>query len=327
VAGAAGSSGASGADAGLDPLSGLTDCVGDVGALLIATKAAMPKAGSEAYTLPSAPEIDALQESVSALVAADVPNAVTRATSAGYSLCRSGTVALYRPLDAGAGSASFAWRSSGARPVIVEAPHPLHDGKTLEEGVVLFDTLSARAIIASGTHRCANSATSACSGTTEACSPGTLQKYKQSDMAHVVDSFFHRVHVTLADLHPNDLVIGLHGMKDGGASISDGTELATSDGSVVARLAAELAKGVVGTPVAAEPITTCNDYPGAPAVDNRMCGTTDVQGRTLNGSSSACTQAAGSSSGRFLHLEQSSTLRDLPDLVAAAFGAVVPAAP
>jgi hypothetical protein len=323
MAGKSGAAGAGGGDASLDPLSGLAACEGTPSALLLALKSTLAKSGSGDYLPPAAAARDALAASINELSAANAGSAQAQASSAGYSLCRAGAVALWRPLQPSAGGAAIAWRSSGAREVILEAPHPLHDSKTFEQAIGLFDALSARALVTSGTHRCASSAASPCSGTTEACSAGTPQAFRVSDMAHVENSFFHRAHQTLSALHSSDLIIGLHGMKDGGASISDGTKLPTSAGSPVARSAAELAKAFVGSPLSAEPITTCNPYPGAPAVADRLCGTTDVQGRHTNGSANPCTQAASASSGRFLHLEQSPALRDRPDLVAIALQAVV----
>ena len=59
------------------------------------------------------------------------------------------------------GAASFAWCTSDARPVIVEAPYPLSDLLTFEQAVSLFENLNARAIVVSGTRRCANGAASA----------------------------------------------------------------------------------------------------------------------------------------------------------------------
>ncbi len=58
-------------------------------------------------------------------------------------------------------------------------------------------------------------------------------------------------------------------------------------------------------------------------VDARLCGTTNVQGRHLNGASQPCTEAAASASGRFIHLEQSAAVRAQAELVIAALAAAM----
>jgi hypothetical protein len=209
--------------------------------------------------------------------------------------------------------------------VIFEAPHPLSDLLTFEQAVSLFESVNARAIVVSGTHRCANIAASACSGTTDACSSGTSQSFRESDMAHVEDSFFHRAHAALAEHYADELVVAVHGSADPGVSISDGTTFATAPDLPVARFAAELSSRFQGSSLSAEPVTTCNAYSGAPAVEERLCGTTDVQGRHLNGSANACTELSSAASGRFLHMEQSRAVRDEATIVAAALDAIVPA--
>jgi hypothetical protein len=143
-------------------------------------------------------------------------------------------------------------------------------------------------------------------------------------MAHVSESFYQRAHVAFADRYASAIVVGVHGMTDDGASISDGTTFDTSADSLVARFAAELTLALAGSSAAAQPITTCNSYPGAPAVADRLCGTTDVQGRHLNGSVDACTVGATSAGGRFVHLEQSQEVRDHAAFVALALAAVIP---
>jgi hypothetical protein len=326
-AGEAGSYGgaAGSADAGSDAAIGLPDCEGPVASLLLAGRAAIVAAGSDAYVPPEANLTRALGRSITSADGGDVPSALAEAQAAGYSLCLdTGGVALWRPLEPSRGAAAVALRRRAGRPLIVEAPHPIYDSRTLEQAIVLFDRLPARAIVTSGTHRCANSRSSTCSGSTEACSKGSPQSYRESDMAHVDLSFFHAAHVTLAHLYASDWVVGVHGMADAGVSLSDGTSRDTTADSPVARIAAALVESFGGAGLASGPVTTCNTYPGAPAVQLRLCGTTDVQGRHLNGSLNACTSSATSSSSRFIHLEQSLRVRDNPDLVVSAFDAVVP---
>jgi hypothetical protein len=205
-----------------------------------------------------------------------------------------------------------AWRSGRARPIVFEAPHPFFDAGTLEQSVFLFDRLHARALVASGTHRCASAVPSGCDGTTEAC--GNDEPVRESDMAHNDRTFFQHAHAALADSFATDLVVSVHGMAGDGVSLSDGTTRPTTADADVARLRAHLAAELPDAP-----ITTCNDYPGAPAVEVRLCGGTNVQGRHLNGSADPCRRAPAGARGRFIHMEQSRAVRDRPAAVARAF--------
>ena len=66
-----------------------------------------------------------------------------------------------------------------------------------------------------------------------------------------------------------------------------------------------------------ELVTSCNDY-GADNDAERVCGTSNTQGRHLNGSSDACGEGAPSASGRFIHLEQNRTVIEKADAVSEA---------
>ncbi len=231
------------------------------------------------------------------------------ATLAGYAVCADGEVAVWMPAP-GSGRPALAWRRGDAREVILEAPHPVFDTDTLRQSVAVFELVEARALVASGTHRCANAAPAGCDGTTSAC--GTSAPYRVSDMAHTVDSEFDAAHRALSDAFASDVVISVHGFADDGASVSDGTQRDTTADSPSARLATALADRLPN-----ERITSCNAFAGA-EVDQRLCGTTNVQGRYLNGSADACTESAPASSGRFIHVEQSRTLREDPTHLAGA---------
>lgn len=279
---------------------------------------APPTADSNRYTVPSAGRRVALESSIVSFLAGDIASATAWAISAEYLLCR-GTeeqsdLVLWRP-PAGEGQARIVLRAGPARPLIFEAPHPFYDSGTLEQAAYLFDRLDARVLIVSGTHRCANEESSGCNGTTTAC--GGTGPFRISDMAHTEESLFHTAHRTFAEHFGSDWVVGLHGMGAGGASVSDGTKDPTSATSPAAKVASALAARFDG-------VSTCNSYSGGVPVDSHLCGTTDVQGRHLNGVSNACTQEAGAASQRFVHLEQSRAVRGALSEVAAAFESVAP---
>jgi hypothetical protein len=71
-------------------------------------------------------------------------------------------------------------------------------------------------------------------------------------------------------------------------------------------------------------VTTCNAYDGA-LVEERLCGTTNVQGRDLNGEDlDVCSEAPSRASERFLHLEQSLSVRARWPAVIDALDRIVP---
>jgi hypothetical protein len=262
-----------------------------------------PPKGGENYLPPDETDRLAVVTSLEAWFAQDAGQAMTEAATAGYDLCRNAQWGLWSPASVGEGKALWAvnW-DRRAQGLIVETPHPENDLDTLAQGVALTQRLGARALITSGTHRCANTLASQCSGQTSVCT-GSLAPYPESDMAHTLVSRFQAAHEALTELFPTDLVVSLHGFGDNGVSLSNGTSDAIDPSDPVARLASALKDRLPD-----EAITTCNTYDG----DNyllRLCGTTNVQGRHLNGSVDACTQPADQASQRFIHMEQSLTIR------------------
>lgn len=317
--------GAAQGDGGAHPLATLPACGTPAKSAFDESSWPYPKAGSNAYGVPSPALLAVFGQAIDALVASDAPGAEKFADKAGYALCRDGDVALLGPKEPATGGAVVAWRSGKARALLLEAPHPVFDSGTASQAYGLFVGTSARALIAAGTHRCANTSPSECSGTTTACAGGASAKFRESDMAHVIDSTYHVAHLRLTNGYPSDLVIGVHGMAESGVSLSDGTELPTSESAPVARFRERLASELGAAGLSAETVTTCNAYPGAPHVEARLCGETDVQGRHLNGSTTPCTSGATAASGRFIHMEQSLAVRKQASAVAAAVALLVPA--
>jgi len=293
-------------------------CGATLAELLAAVAAQAPVAGGGGYQAAQVTERDGLARSLAAVQSA-APGALQGAAAAGYSLCEvaPGGLFVWTPVDASGGHASVAYRPVAQRQLIVEAPHPFFDLTTATEALAIFEAVGGRALIVAGTHRCANAGQpSGCDGTTAAC--GSSGSYPTSDMAHTTDSLFQAAHVAVAELHGGDWIVNLHGMSGAGVHISNGTTFATAADSPVALLAGALAAELPG-----ETIASCNDYPGATTTSS-LCGTTNVQGRAVNGAPAACTDAATRATGRFVHLEQSSAVRSQAQRVAAAIDAVAP---
>lgn len=306
-----------------EPVDPIPPCEGGILDQLNLATIKPPTPGSNTYQHPDEVVLERVPASIRWLHDGYAAKAVVVAGEGDYEMCR-GTgeesdLILWRPDEDGTGRAWFVLRDGPARPLIVETPHPAYDTATLDESVLLFESTGARVLLTAGTHRCASHLLSNCDGTTGVCGFDD-NPYRASDAAHSITTVFQAVHVELSEHYADDLVVSVHGMSGAGVSLSDGTKGSIAADSFIARLAAELT-----TRFPDEPITSCNSYPGGTQADI-LCGTTNVQGRHLNGSKEPCTLSAKSASGRFIHLEQSKTVRAQPWDVAAAFDAVLPPA-
>ncbi|MBI2417343.1 MAG: hypothetical protein HYV28_05465 [Ignavibacteriales bacterium] len=155
----------------------------------------------------------------------------------------------------------------------------------------------------SGTHRCNNSDSTQCDGTTTACDGGL--KYKISDQAHNVSTTFQRATETMLNLFTNLIIVQPHGFGqdegDPDLIMSNGTRL-TPDTDYLFKLKNSLLT-----------IDTSLTFKIA-HIDlswTKLVATTNIQGRYINGSNDPCFTAATNANGRFLHIEQAYTgLRD-----------------
>ena len=106
--------------------------------------------------------------------------------------------------------------------------------------------------------------------------------------------------------------MSVHGMPKPGVSLSNGTINEVSLDSPVARLGRAFV-----AQFSDQNVTVCNPHEGSEYA-NRMCGTGNVQGRHLNGSTNPCTVPSTTASERFIHLELSKPMRKKPAGVAEA---------
>ncbi|MEM7370374.1 MAG: T9SS type A sorting domain-containing protein [Bacteroidota bacterium] len=181
--------------------------------------------------------------------------------------------------------------------LVLQAPHPKFDTNTGKEAVYAFVRLSARALMLSGTHRCNHSDQSSCDGSTSVCNSGS-GPYRISDMAHNELTAFHTTTQAIATLIPTSNFIQLHGFAkqstDPYVILSNGTR-DTPQTDYASLLKTELS---VQDPVLSFKIAHIDQS------WTRLIGFTNTQGRYLNGSDSPCDTGAGSTSGRFIHVEQ-----------------------
>ena len=194
--------------------------------------------------------------------------------------------------------------------LIIQSPHPKKDFNTGKQGFYVFRENGARVFFLAGTSRCNSSSSTSCDGTTKVCNANSADPavaYKISDQAHTDTGTFQLTTEIIDTDFPNSIFIQLHGF----------TKL-ESDPYVI------MSNGVINDtpPIGYDFLDILDDnlelqdtslnYKIA-HIDtwDRLAGTTNTQGRFINGSTDPCTTSATINTGRFLHLEQEKTkLRD-----------------
>ncbi len=180
--------------------------------------------------------------------------------------------------------------------LIIQAPHPRNDSNTGDQGIFILKEIGALFFMVAGTHRCNSDIFSACSGTTSTCDNGA-EKFRESDMAHTDESIFHKTTAILLDTLIQPFFIQLHGFSKG----TDDPSLILSNSTTIAPPIDYLSK-LGNALVAIDPTLTFEVAHLNPSI--KLKGTTNTQGRLINGSSNACFIASPTNTGRFLHIEQ-----------------------
>ena len=259
--------------------------------------------------MPSITDIERpLSSALTVLAAGDFSAAATEAKAAGYWLQvvrEKGTrYSLLRPTRNRGIDATIVIDHNPLRELIIEAPHPVKDRATGEQAAVLFKALGARALIIAGANRCASRTETPCSGQTRTCD-GDRGPYRNSDTAHAINNTFHLAHSVLSDTWPRSVIIQPHGFGNPNSEVwfvlSDGsTRSVKKDTSIVGRLR-ESIRATLGR---RDRVISCQDEADKDIDTRRLCATTNVQGRRLNGSADICNRKTENSSGRFIHIEQ-----------------------
>jgi len=302
----------SGADCGVDLAGGLLPLMTAVATAMRATAGA----GTAALQVPSGSARDAFAHTVYAALDGDASAACALPPS--YRLVRlvdpsAGALRVVVEVNAGGQPAPSLYYGTFAAPaavhspsraLVVEAPHPLFDTSTELQATDVFAKSGARYLLVAGTHRCADPAASACTGTTTACATSGSVPYRVSDAAHEDGLPFQALHALVSDGDPSLLFLQLHGNSEAcpDALVSDCSGAWTAAGPAGVLASALASGGVsVGECGAGFPTTACD-----------LCGTDNVQARYTAGSAAACT-AMGAHYGRFVHVEQQLVLRAAPD--------------
>ncbi|MBT5047798.1 MAG: hypothetical protein HOM58_04790 [Rhodospirillaceae bacterium] len=195
--------------------------------------------------------------------------------------------------------------------LIAGAPHPGNERGTYQQAVLLVTEQGARAAIIAGAHRCASRTYVTCDGRSRTC--GSREAYRTSDVAHSPATLFHTAHLALTEAWPQAIVLSLHGMRTDDKGIR--TSVVLSNGIRRADDAGSTASSRLRTAlVTALPdegaVASCNIPGDRQYKFRRLCGTTNVQGRLVNGDEDVCRRGVTSGTGRFIHLEQDRRVRN-----------------
>jgi hypothetical protein len=288
---------------------------GDLKNEIISIRNNMPGSGSEGFLKPSSADLSDWQEIISAMLDGEYLDAdsLIQVKFPYYELILFTDTSfqnreyyfLKEESPIGKGWGTFIINPSFDREIVIEVPHARYDTDTHKEGIDVFRFTGSHYFVMSGTHRCANSEESVCSGTTSAC--GTSGPYRVSDMPHFDLTLFQVIHEEVTGRSPLLYSIQIHGhaqtncedffMSNGHATLSKPI-LYNMKNSL-------LASGGVTAAVAGDGTSTCT-----------LVASTNVQGRFTNGSSDPCGQAVSSTTGYFIHIEQSYYVRTNPSVYA-----------
>jgi len=204
--------------------------------------------------------------------------------------------------------------------VVLEIPHPVFDGETLEQGALAIGQVLPRVAMFAGTHRNNSTAETPCDGTLDGVLP-----YRVSDVAHHPDNFFHTTHVWLDANLPDMLAVQFHGFCcPGEGSYADLTDDCVLSNGIDAPTAPGHFPQLLRTRIDAQihmaagvDLTTAAVFGDDADV---LGATNNLQGRVSNGVApdEACETAAIGASGRFVHIEQDPDVRDDPQHIVTA---------
>jgi hypothetical protein len=274
---------------------------------------------SEGYVVPSATQLGSFDSLITDLIGRNIEAVAAAAGSLNFELIEftdtgAGNNRLYCLRELAArGQGFYCVDYDATRSHHISVPHPLYDRDTNTESVTVMRNTGARYLSVSTSHRCANNAESACSGTTTAC--GVSGPYKVSDAAHNVNGYFYHFGTNVHDQNATTHTLQLHGCgsstcpsnyddADIVARLSAGTTMDLASTELVnilnAALNAEIAPYSLGVAL------SCSE----PGADKQLCGTTNTLGRYINGQANPCQNSATSFiDSRWLHIEQNRNLR------------------
>lgn len=194
----------------------------------------------------------------------------------------------------------------------LQAPHASDDRKTGTQAAAVFYLTNCESLFLSGTTRCAGNS-SACYGSTTACSNNnTNLPFRESDVAHEVNSIFHLATTAYSTHNPSAVFVQLHGFGQSGSD----PDLILSAGTINGYLKSVPDYSVMLREALLESNSSLNIQ--LPHVDSyhELVGEVNVQGRYLNlYPQDICSGNANveTVTNRFLHIEQFEKYRKFPN--------------
>ena len=205
--------------------------------------------------------------------------------------------------------------------LVIQSSHPRFDTFTGKQGIYVFQQMGAAFYYASGTHRCNSPTPSGCAGTSSVCSnsiggvaapqefsdEGSV--FREGDVAHNDSSMFQRVTEWLHDQNPGYyFFIQLHGFSQNltpHVILSNGRDEnytpPQDDKLSTLRTQLILQWDLLANHQESLDIEVAHDDPDDNF--NSLLGTTNTQGRYINGSNNPCGQSAPQNTGNFIHIE------------------------
>jgi len=296
------------------PKGGFAQVTRDTGEIFIEISniiTSMPGNSGNNYSEPTEPELASWGNALSLVLSGKYEEADDVLSSIGYDLVQfldtSGTVntTYFVLLNRSSNYwGTYVYNPNYSRSLVIQCPHAKNEINTGKQGIHVFKRTQALFFCLCGTSRCNNSAYSACSGTTTACSD-IPENYRISDPPHNISTVFQSTTDTLFSRFPTSCFIQLHGFTklatDPYAILSNGTQV-TPVPDYIVPLAAHLYEedNTLTFKIAHVDL----DWARLRAFDN-------TQGRLINSASDVCGSNATTTNGRFIHIEQEKTkLRD-----------------
>ncbi|MFZ4619909.1 MAG: T9SS type A sorting domain-containing protein [Bacteroidota bacterium] len=308
---------------------------GDLSAFVDSLISAMPSGiGTNDYHSPSPAQRQSFSAAAEYCLKGNLSSASASAAAFGYR-CITFTdtvtavnrqyIILLRGRDSSNHWGTFIFNPAAQRTrLVIQSPHELFDTKTGPQGAYVFQGLSARAFFLNGAHRCNNSESSSCSGTTTAC--GASGPFKISDQAHTDIGTFQLATAVLLQYRNDAVVVQLHGF---GKSAGD-PDLIMGNGTAAAPAGPDHVTALKNALLMIDPSLTFK-IAHVDTAWTDLTGTTNTQGRLVNNSANPCSVKPAAANGRFLHIEQAySGLRDTKTSwkkMSDALGTVFPADP
>ena len=277
---------------------------GDLFTKIEAIIANMPGSSGNEYSIPNANQLISWGEIMNHLLNEEYSLSATKASSIGYELVEftdNSTNKLYYILANKSTNywGTYVFNPNYLVPLVIQSPHARFDANTGLQGIYIFEEIDALFYCVTGTHRCNNSTTTLCSGTSTAC--GASGPYKISDMAHNTNSVYQNVTGTLFIHYDSSYFVSLHGFakrdSDPYVVLSNGTR-DKPDTDYISRFKTRLLH---------EDKSLTFRIAHINIGWTRLIGFTNTQGRLINDTVDPCSTNASSVTGRFMHLEQERT--------------------